>query len=310
MDWRRQIHADPNILWGKPVVKGTRLSVEFILGLFAAGWNERQVLDNYPTLTPEALRAVFAFAAGVSAVDREGRPLLVAPDGSRDGRVGGTPVLSMNGNTWIGTGHNSLLTDYNGQDWFVYHAVNRFDPVFDPAAAGTTDYNKRAPLIDPLDWVAEWPTVRGGLGPSESHKVGDTVVLKPAAQPGAATIYAPEQAKMDVPGAAIETVDFDGSFDGSLGSGWSWVRPPAEGAVGLEPDGSLRFDLQGGDLYKERNDASVLVRPAPTGDYLVETKVRVDVPTAGHSYNYAQAGLVIYFNDDHYTLVSANSGWE
>lgn len=63
MDWRQHIHSDPEILLGKPVVKGTRLAVEFILGLFAAGWTERQVLENYPTLTSEALRAVFAFAA-------------------------------------------------------------------------------------------------------------------------------------------------------------------------------------------------------------------------------------------------------
>ena len=63
MDWREYIHADPKILVGKPVVKGTRLSVEFILGLFAAGWTEEMVLENYPTLTPEAIRAVFAFAA-------------------------------------------------------------------------------------------------------------------------------------------------------------------------------------------------------------------------------------------------------
>ncbi|MBW4495790.1 MAG: DUF433 domain-containing protein [Oscillatoria princeps RMCB-10] len=63
MDWREYIHSDPKILVGKPVVKGTRLSVEFILGLFAAGWTEQQVLDSYPTLTPEGLRAVFAFAA-------------------------------------------------------------------------------------------------------------------------------------------------------------------------------------------------------------------------------------------------------
>lgn len=62
MDWRLHIHADPRILGGKPVVKGTRLGVEFILGLFAAGWTEQQVLENYPTLTPEALRAVFDFA--------------------------------------------------------------------------------------------------------------------------------------------------------------------------------------------------------------------------------------------------------
>ena len=63
MDWRQYVHSDPGILLGKPVVKGTRLSVEFILGLFAAGWTEQQVLENYPTLTREALRAVFAFAA-------------------------------------------------------------------------------------------------------------------------------------------------------------------------------------------------------------------------------------------------------
>lgn len=63
MDWRTYIHSDPNLLVGQPVVKGTRLSVEFLLGLFASGWTEQQVLDNYPTLTPEALRAVFTFAA-------------------------------------------------------------------------------------------------------------------------------------------------------------------------------------------------------------------------------------------------------
>lgn len=63
MNWRDRIHSDPEILSGKPVVKGTRLSVDFILSLFAAGWTEDQVLENYPTLTREDLRAVFAFAA-------------------------------------------------------------------------------------------------------------------------------------------------------------------------------------------------------------------------------------------------------
>ncbi len=63
MDWRNYIHSDPNILVGKPVVKGTRLSVEFILGLFATGWAETQVLEGYPTLTGDDVRAVFAFAA-------------------------------------------------------------------------------------------------------------------------------------------------------------------------------------------------------------------------------------------------------
>jgi uncharacterized protein (DUF433 family) len=63
MSWRDHIHADRRVLGGKPVVKGTRLGVEFLLGLFAEGWTVEQVLENYPTLTPEALRAVFDFAA-------------------------------------------------------------------------------------------------------------------------------------------------------------------------------------------------------------------------------------------------------
>jgi uncharacterized protein (DUF433 family) len=63
MHWKTFIHTDSQILLGKPVVKGTRLSVEFLLGLFAVGWTEQQILENYPTLNTESLQAVFAFAA-------------------------------------------------------------------------------------------------------------------------------------------------------------------------------------------------------------------------------------------------------
>jgi uncharacterized protein (DUF433 family) len=63
VDWRTYIHMDPRILAGKPVIKGTRISVEYLLGMFAGGWTERMVLENYPHLTSEAIRAVFAFAA-------------------------------------------------------------------------------------------------------------------------------------------------------------------------------------------------------------------------------------------------------
>ncbi|MBM3181924.1 MAG: DUF433 domain-containing protein [Chloroflexi bacterium] len=63
MDWKKYIHSDPEILMGKPVVKGTRLAVDFLMGLFAAGWTEQQVLENYPTLNVESLRAVFAYTA-------------------------------------------------------------------------------------------------------------------------------------------------------------------------------------------------------------------------------------------------------
>ena len=62
IEWKDYIHSDPEILLGKPVVKGTRLSVEFILGLFAEGWTDQQIIKNYPSLSKESLRAVFAFA--------------------------------------------------------------------------------------------------------------------------------------------------------------------------------------------------------------------------------------------------------
>ena len=72
-DWQAYIHSDPKVLLGKPVVKGTRLAVDFILGLYAAGWTEQQVLESYPTLTPEALRAVFSFSVDTRQVRQ--RPL-------------------------------------------------------------------------------------------------------------------------------------------------------------------------------------------------------------------------------------------
>lgn len=65
IDWRRFIEVNPEILVGKPVVAGTRLGAEFLLRLFAAGWTREEVLDSYPSLTPDALRAVFAMAAEI-----------------------------------------------------------------------------------------------------------------------------------------------------------------------------------------------------------------------------------------------------
>ena len=78
MNWQDHIHADPAILVGKPVIKGTRLSVEFLLGLKSAGWTEAQILEAYPQLTLEALQAVFAFS---EEVIREEAFYLLEPDG-------------------------------------------------------------------------------------------------------------------------------------------------------------------------------------------------------------------------------------
>ena len=52
------IHADPAVLCGKPVIRGTRLSIEFLRGLVDSGWTHQQVLDAYPRLTLPALQAM------------------------------------------------------------------------------------------------------------------------------------------------------------------------------------------------------------------------------------------------------------
>lgn len=62
MDWRKLIHPKPKISTSQPETPETRLSVEFLLGLFAAGWTEQQVLEKYPTLTSPKLRAALAAA--------------------------------------------------------------------------------------------------------------------------------------------------------------------------------------------------------------------------------------------------------
>lgn len=63
IDWRDHIHSDPLILVGKPVIRGTRLSVDFLLELLANGWTDAEILANYPALKPDDLRAVFAYAS-------------------------------------------------------------------------------------------------------------------------------------------------------------------------------------------------------------------------------------------------------
>jgi len=63
MDWRDHIDSDPNVIGGKLRIKGTRLGVAFLLELFAAGWTQEDVLESYPHLTTENVKALFAFAS-------------------------------------------------------------------------------------------------------------------------------------------------------------------------------------------------------------------------------------------------------
>jgi len=58
----KRIEINPKVLAGKPIIRGTRLSVDFILSLFAQSWSEEEILKNYPHLKKEDLQAVFYYA--------------------------------------------------------------------------------------------------------------------------------------------------------------------------------------------------------------------------------------------------------
>ena len=61
MNWKEHITSDNSVLLGKPTIKGTRISVEFLVKLLAAGWTEEQILENYPRLKKADIQAVFAY---------------------------------------------------------------------------------------------------------------------------------------------------------------------------------------------------------------------------------------------------------
>jgi uncharacterized protein (DUF433 family) len=65
MDWKQHIEVNPEVLAGKPVIKGTRVSVELILDRLGDGWTHEDLLAAYPRVSGEALQAVFAFAAEI-----------------------------------------------------------------------------------------------------------------------------------------------------------------------------------------------------------------------------------------------------
>ncbi len=68
--WEERVVVDPRVLAGKPVIKGTRLAVEFVVELLAAGWDETEILQNYPGLTREDIRACLAYASDVLHAER------------------------------------------------------------------------------------------------------------------------------------------------------------------------------------------------------------------------------------------------
>jgi len=68
--WRDRIAVDPKVLAGKPIIKGTRLAVEFVLELLANGWAYDTILENYPQLQRDDILAALRYASEVLKEER------------------------------------------------------------------------------------------------------------------------------------------------------------------------------------------------------------------------------------------------
>ena len=90
MEWQARIATNPKVLGGRPAVKGTRLPVSLILELLAAGSGEKAILDNYPQLSQDDIRACLRYAS-----DRVGRPKIPAISAMVDRAVVPDEVRAM-----------------------------------------------------------------------------------------------------------------------------------------------------------------------------------------------------------------------
>lgn len=80
--------------------------------------------------------------------------------------TGGTTMLTQNGNDWIGAGHHAVMTDAQGRDFVVYHALDKDEPwLTEPFGI-----NRRPMLLDRLDWIDGWPRTNAGAGPSDDAR--------------------------------------------------------------------------------------------------------------------------------------------
>jgi uncharacterized protein (DUF433 family) len=77
MTWQERISVDPKVLVGKPVIRGTRLAVELVIDLLGKGWTQEQILQSYPNLRVEDIRACLAYASEVLQAERV-YPLMTA----------------------------------------------------------------------------------------------------------------------------------------------------------------------------------------------------------------------------------------
>ena len=206
-------------------------------------------------------------------VDRDGHSLL-------ESRIGGTPVMITNGNQWVGPGHNGTVSDANGQDWIIYHAVNVNNPTY--ASNGET---RRPVMMDELDWINEWPVVRGGAGPSNGSIAAPAVTV---------SSFTPATAiASDAPGSLISAYS-DEFIAPALSPQWQWHGSSPTNLWSLS-NGQFQLQSQAGDI----TNTAMLTEAAPSGNYMVEVKLSTNVPLSG-VYNYVQGGVLLYKDNSNF----------
>jgi arabinan endo-1,5-alpha-L-arabinosidase len=244
-------------------------------------------------------------------VDAQGVSLL-------DSRVGGEPALTLSGNRWVGPGGSAVFQDAGGNWFAAYHAVDRNQPYF----AGSVGYTRRPLLLDRLTWEGGWPKVRRGLGASDTPQVapvGQSQGPAPSrfvrdSYDAADDLFDPNAFLLFLDAVDVRTLRPDRGLsdefkETALSPQWSWVRPPSSGFS--VSGGTFNFDTQAGDLNGPANTApSVLVEATPPGNYIVETKVTLNLPASGCCQNFSEAGVAIYGGDTNYVRLSHVSIWE
>ncbi len=200
---------------------------------------------------------------------------------------GGEKAIAANGNRWVGPGGNVVFKDASGQDYMLYHAVDNNAPYFDLYPG----FTRRPVLMDAIEWVDDWPTVRNG------NWASDSLIQGPVAQPYQISNRYVEPKLDDQPGELIASLS-DNFNTAKLSPQWHFIHPLANNTYTLTGS-SYQVEPHGPDENGNPNLVSILGEPVPAnGNWMVETKVTVSFPFDGSCcYNFSQGALFIFGND-------------
>jgi arabinan endo-1,5-alpha-L-arabinosidase len=150
-------------------------------------------------------------------------------------------------------------------------------------------------LLDALDWDASgWPSARGGFGPSDVQSPQPV----PAAQPGGSNGHLAAFAANDMPGQMIPGLSDEFNAPTlNLQTQWSFLHStPAYVMTGS----TYEVQTVNYDMVSAPTQVPLLVEATASGNYLVETMMKINLPASGSGIDFAQGGVMIYGGDQSY----------